>query len=307
MTQDHNQAEFDTSCIMYDSGRGKQSAQASAESKAGVVVANTGRIGRADGTDRGERDDKGVQSIERVLDIIETLSTEQNGLGVTELSRRIDLHKSTTHRLLSTLARRGYVAKRADSSYQIGLKLIEAVSCYINSLELQTEARPYVAQITSELGLTSHLGVLEGDQVVYIERMDVFSGIKLYSQIGLRMPAYCSSLGKCLLSGFSKDELKRVLANCSFTGFTPNTLTSFDALYADLKQIRARGFAIDNLEYSLNNRCIGAPIFDYRGEIIAAISASGPPTILAEDRIPDIADYVKAKALNLSRDLGYAG
>jgi DNA-binding IclR family transcriptional regulator len=252
-----------------------------------------------------EKYDGGVQSVERVLDIIEALSTEQNGLGVTELSKRIDLHKSTTHRLLSTLAHRGYVAKRADGGYGLGLKLIEAVSCYINSLELQTEARPYVAQITSELGLTAHLGVLEGDQVVYIERMDVFSGVKLYSQIGLRMHAYCSSLGKCLLSGFSKDELRRVLANCSFTGFTPNTLISFDALYDDLKRTRARGFAVDNLEYSLNNRCIGAPIFDYRGEIIAAISASGPPTVLTEDRVQDVADYVKAKATDISRSLGY--
>jgi DNA-binding IclR family transcriptional regulator len=254
-----------------------------------------------------EKDDKGVQSIDRVLDIIEALSTEQGGLGVTELSKRIGLHKSTAHRLLSTLAHRGYVAKRADGGYQIGLKLIEAVSCYINSLELQTEARPYVAQIAAELGLTAHLGVLEGDQVVYIERMDVFSGIKLYSQIGLRMHAYCSSLGKCLLSGFGREELKRVLSGCGFNSFTPNTLTSFDALYAELKQTRARGFAMDNLEYSLNNRCVGAPIFDYRGEIIAAISASGPPTVLTEDRIREVADCVKAKALDISRNLGYAG
>jgi DNA-binding IclR family transcriptional regulator len=270
-------------------------------------MARTGRTEQGEDWERGGKDDKGVQSIDRALDIIEALSTEQKGLGVTELSRRIGLHKSTAHRLLSTLAHRGYVTKRADGGYQIGLKLIEAVSCYINSLELQTEARPYVAQITAELGLTAHLGVLEGDQVVYIERMDVFSGVKLYSQIGLRMHAYCSSLGKCLLSGFSREELKRLLANCSFNKFTPNTLASFDALCEDLKQARARGFAMDNLEYSLNNRCIGAPIFDYRGEIIAAISASGPPAILTEARVREVADCVKAKALEISRSLGYAG
>ncbi|MDR2132091.1 MAG: IclR family transcriptional regulator [Clostridiales Family XIII bacterium] len=269
-------------------------------------MADATRTGRAESPQaRIEKDDKGVQSIERALDIIETLSTEQKGLGVTEISKRIGLHKSTTHRLLATLAHRGYAAKREDGGYQLGLKLIEAVSCYINSLELQTEARPYVAQITAELGLTAHLGVLEGDRVVYIERMDVFSGIKLYSQIGLRMHAYCSSLGKCLLSGFGKAELQRVLANCSFNKFTPNTLSSFDALYAELKQVRARGFAVDNLEYSLNNRCIGAPIFDYRGEIIAAISASGPPTVLTEDRVLGVAEHVKAKALAISHNLGY--
>jgi DNA-binding IclR family transcriptional regulator len=263
------------------------------------------RIKTGEKGDTGAKDDRGVQSVERVLDIIEALSTEQNGLGVTELSRRIGLHKSTTHRLLSTLARRGYATKREDGGYRLGVKLIEAVSYYIGSLELQTEARPYIAQITSELGLTSHLAVLEGDQVVYIERMDVFSGAKMYSQIGRHMPAYCSSLGKCLLSRFAKSELRRVLAHCDFAPHTPHTLTDFDVLYEDLKLTRARGFAVDNLEYSLNNRCVGAPIFDYRGEIIAAISASGPPTILTEDRIDEVADYVKAEALAISRGLGY--
>jgi DNA-binding IclR family transcriptional regulator len=253
------------------------------------------------------KDDKAVQSIDRALDIIEALSTERKGLGVTELSRRIGLHKSTAHRLLSTLARRAYVTKRADGGYQLGLKLIEAVSCYINSLELQTEARPYAAQITAELGLTAHIGILEGDQVVYIERLDVFSGIKLYSQIGLRRHAYCSSLGKCLLSGFGKEELEHILINCSFNRFTPNTLPSFEALYKELKKVRAQGYAVDNLEYSLNNRCIGAPIYDYRGEIIAAISASGPPTLLTESRVGEVADFVKIKAMEVSRSMGYSG
>ena len=252
-----------------------------------------------------EHSDKGVQSLERALDIIEALSTERDGLGVTELSKRINLHKSTTHRLLSTLASRGYVRRHDNGSYYLGLRLIETVSCYINSLELQTEARPYVAQITAELGLTAHLGVLEGDQVVYIERMDAVSGIKLYSQIGLRMHAYCSSLGKSLLSGFSSSELAKVMANCSFNRFTPNTISSLEELGQQLKQVRLRGWAIDDMEYDLNNRCIGAPVFDYRGEIIAAISASGPPSILTEGRIPIVADYVKAKAMLISNSLGY--
>jgi DNA-binding IclR family transcriptional regulator len=135
--------------------------------------------------------------------------------------------------------------------------------------------------------------------------MDVFSGVKLYSQIGLRMHAYCSSLGKCLLSAFSREQLERVLADCSFNRFTANTIASLDELYAELKEVRARGWAMDNLEYSLNNRCIGAPIYDYRGEIIAAISASGPPTVLSEERIEDVAKHVMQAARELSRKLGW--
>lgn len=252
-----------------------------------------------------DKHENSVQSIERALDIIESLSSEEKGLGVTEIADRVGLHKSTVHRLLATLNDRGYVEKNEEGSYQIGLKLIEVVSFFINSLELQTEARPHVAQISTELGLTSHLGVLDGDQVVYIERMDVYSGVKLYSQIGLRVHAYCSSLGKCLLSNFSKEELYKIMRDCSFTKFTENTISSLDELYEELKDVRKKGYGMDNQEFDMNNRCIGAPIYDYKGEIIAAISASGPPNLLTEERIPSVSEYVMKKAGLISRSMGY--
>ena len=228
-------------------------------------------------------------------------------MTLTELAKSIGLPKSTTHRLLSTLVRRGYAARREDGGYQIGLKLIEAVSYYINSLELQTEARQHLARLTVELGLTAHLGVLEGDQVVYIERIDVLSGVKLYSQIGLRMHAYCSSLGKCLLAGLSGEELSQVIGRCAFERFTPNTIVSLAGLREEIRQVRRQGYAVDNMEYSQNNRCVGAPIYDYRGETVAAISASGPPAILTKDRVPDVAAEVMSKARAISRNLGHGG
>ncbi|MEG0091258.1 MAG: helix-turn-helix domain-containing protein, partial [Oscillospiraceae bacterium] len=120
-------------------------------------------------------DNKSIQSVERALDIIEVLATESSGLGITEISSRVGLAKSTVHRFMTTLTKRGYAAQCNDGKYKLGLKLIESVSCYINSLELQTEARPYLAAITSKLGLTAHLGILESDQVIYIEKMDVFA------------------------------------------------------------------------------------------------------------------------------------
>jgi DNA-binding IclR family transcriptional regulator len=209
--------------------------------------------------------------------------------------------------LLATLTERGYVEKNAEGVYRLGLKLIEVVSVYINSLELQTEARPYVARITADLGLTAHLGVLEGDQVVYIERMDVYSGIKLYSQIGIRVHAYCSSLGKCLLSNFSREELNKTLAACSFNKFTPNTIASMEEMHEEIRKVRQQGWAMDNQEFDRNNRCVGAPIYDYRGEIVAAISASGPPTLLTTERVPGVAAYVMDKAAAISRNLGYTG
>jgi DNA-binding IclR family transcriptional regulator len=248
-----------------------------------------------------------VQSVDRTLDILEVLATKNSGIGVTELAGEVGLSKGTTHRLLHALFERGYVEKKDDGTYKLGLKLIEVVSLYINNLELQTEARPYVAMIAAELGLTSHLGVLDGDQVVYIEKMDVYPGVRLYSQIGLRVHAYCSSLGKCLLSNYSKAEVDAILEDCSFNKFTPNTIDSLELMHEELKRVRSQGWAMDNREYDLNNRCIGAPIYDYRGEIVAAISASGAPTVLSEERIQPVAEYLVEKAMAISRSLGYTG
>lgn len=252
-----------------------------------------------------ENRDNTVQSIDRALDIIEVLSESQKEMGVTEIAERVGLHKSTAHRIISTLAARGYINKTDKGAYKIGLQLIEAVSCYINSLELQTEARPYVAQTTAELGLTAHLGVLDGDQVVYIEKMDVFSNVRMYSQIGVRVHAYSCSLGKCLLSNYSAAQVRRIMANCSFIKFTKKTLGSIDELIADLELVRRRGWAIDDEEAEMGHRCIGAPIYDYRGDIIAAISASGPTASLTRDRIQPVAEYVRRQALEISRSMGY--
>ena len=190
--------------------------------------------------------DNSVQSIERALDIIEALADYHDGLGVTEIATRIGLNKSTVHRILSTLMARGYVSKTDKGTYRLGINLIEVVSCYINNLELQTEARPYVAQTTAELGLTSHLGVLDGNQVVYIEKMDVFSNVRMYSQIGVRVHAYSCSLGKCLLSNYSASQVRTIKADCSFIKFTEKTLGSVDELIADLDLVRRRGWAIDD-------------------------------------------------------------
>ena len=165
--------------------------------------------------DEAMTEEKNVKSLEKALDIIEIVSNEQQDASLSEIARQTGLPKSTVHRLIATLTGRGYLEKTEAGSYKIGLKLFEAVSCYINNLELQTEARPYIAELTSHLGLTSYLGVLDGDEVVYIEKLDAVSSVKMYYQIGSRMHAYCSSLGKCLLANYSKAQLDVILESNS--------------------------------------------------------------------------------------------
>ena len=247
-----------------------------------------------------------IHSIGRALDILEVLAAHKDGLGITAIAKMTELSKSTAHRIAATLAERGYVEHDAVSgSYRLGLKYIEIASFYINSLELQTEARPFLYELTSQLGLTAHLGILDAHEVVYVEKLDVFPGIRLYSQIGLRVPAYCSSLGKCLLSGLSSDGLETVMANCTYEQFTERTITDLQDLKTHLRQVRAQGWAMDDEEHDIGHRCVGAPIFDYRGDVIAAVSASGPKATLTDERLPVVVETVRSSALRISQRLGY--
>lgn len=252
-----------------------------------------------------EERNNNVQVIDRTLDIIELLSTEQTGIGVTEISKRTNLHKTTVHRILSSLCSRNYVEKSKNGEYKIGLKLIEIAGCHINELELQTEARPYLLELSSKYNLTSHLGVLDGLDVVYIEKLETYTHMRLYNQIGFRTPAYCSSLGKCLLSSLSEQELDEIMVNCTFERFTANTICDINSLKNHLRNIRIQKWAMDNQEQIIGQRCIAAPIYDYRGDVIAAVSGSGNLEQLPDEKITAIADYIVNIAIEISKKLGY--
>ncbi|MDL2264312.1 IclR family transcriptional regulator [Synergistaceae bacterium OttesenSCG-928-I11] len=247
-----------------------------------------------------------VQVLDRALDIIEYLSAERQPRGPTDIAAATDLNKTTVYRLLSSLQQRGYIEKNeTNGTYRIGVKLVEVASNHINNLELQTEARPYLYEMQSELGLIVHLGILDKHEVVYVEKMDINPNLRRYAQIGARVPAQCSSLGKCLLSGLSSDELAHAMRDCRFPKYTDRTITSLHELKRYLQKVRQQGWAIDDEEYTSGQRCIGAPIYDYRGDIIAAISASGPTSLLTDERIPDTVRSVTKTATEISRRLCY--
>lgn len=251
--------------------------------------------------------EQNVRVMDRTFDIIELLSQEQKPMSLTDISKATGISKSTVHRLLQAMHIRHYVEKDKNSCYSIGLKLVELVSYHINGLELQTEAKPFLSVLRSELNLTVHLGILQADEVIYVEKMDLYPTTMLYSQIGYRSPAYCSSMGKCLLSCLSGEELDEALFNCKFEQFTPNTITNSRNFKQYLKKVRQQGWAMDDEEYTLGYRCVGAPIYDYRGDAIASISASGPITQISNEKLPMIVEQVKEAAMQISRRMSYTG
>lgn len=246
-----------------------------------------------------------VRVVDRVFEILEVLSKSGSSMSLSEIAEETKMSKSTVHRLLSSMGENNYVGKNPDNTYFIGYKLIGLVSFHINNLELLTEAKPYLNQLSRELNLSAHLGILQNSEVTYLDELYPFPQPEKYTKVGGRSPAICSSMGKCLLACLSGDELEEVLYDYKFQEYTKNTITNLEELKRLLRIIRKQGWAIDNEEYQLGHRCVGAPIFDYKGMPIAAISVSGSTNELSDEKLEYIIKEVKKSANSISRKMGY--
>lgn len=246
-----------------------------------------------------------VQSVERVFDILELLSHESRGLNLTRIGESLDLHKSTVHRLLSVLRKRGYIEKEEDSGrYRLGPGFVELASLFLNSVEFKTEAEPHLRELSRITGQTVFLATLQGAEVVYLDKVEQFSSLRKYSVIGQRRPVYCTALGKALMMHRPAREIRRLLADVAFEKFTPNTHENVDSLLQDLTVCRERGWTADNEEFEPTVHCLGAPILDYRGVVVAAVSASWS-TLSAALSFDVMAPRVVEAAHRISLRLGH--
>jgi len=248
-----------------------------------------------------------VQALERAFDILELLSKEQHGLGLTEIGSRLELHKSTVYRLLYVLKQRGYIEKTAHGHYRLGLEFIELSSLFLNNLELKTEAQPVLRELAGKTGNTVFLATLQEDQVVYIDKMETFNSLRKYSIIGQRAPLYCTALGKAMLTGMSDLQIRQLYEGKPLEAFTPRTINEVASLLSEIDKTRRRGWSIDDEEYEDGLRCIGAAIRDYRDQVFAAVSTSGSTAMMPRDRIEEIGGFVLGAARDISRRMGHRG
>lgn len=254
---------------------------------------------------RRKKPEQLVKSLDRALDILEKIVQSEEELGVTELSNSLGLHKSTTYRLLATLAYRGYVSQDPkNNKYTPGIKLFEMGNMALNRLELRKEVRPFLTQLMHETGETVHLGILEDNEVIYIDKVESSQTIRMYSKIGKRAPVHCTGLGKVLLAYSPEDKVREII-NEGLTPFTRQTITDEEAFREHLKEIKIQGYALDNGEHEDGIRCVAGPIFDHTGEVIASFSISGPTMRVTEEKVGEYIQLIKSYSSKMSRALGY--
>ncbi|ACL24066.1 transcriptional regulator, IclR family [Chloroflexus aggregans DSM 9485] len=249
-----------------------------------------------------------IQSIDRAFDVLEALAQADDDLSVSELSEQLDLPLATVHRLLSSLAARGYVTQEPSTRrYGPGPRLLEIAARAAQSrrFDLIRIARAELAKLTAETGETSNLIIRQGDEAVYQEQIPSPHLVRMFTEVGQRAPLYCTGGGKAILAALPAAEFERYLASGHFERWTNKTITDRDRLRAELALARERGFALDDEEREEGVCCVAAPIFDRRGQVVGAISLSGPSIRLDRARAEALGPRVREAALACSRQLGY--
>jgi DNA-binding IclR family transcriptional regulator len=245
-------------------------------------------------------------AVDGALSILETLGSVSQ-MGVSELAKKLGLSKGSVYRLLATLVRRGYVEKAAHSDrYQLTYRLYAVGSRAADRLGLREVAQPIMERLRSETGETVNLGVLDGFRTVSIHLVESARPLSIHMRIG-GVSAHATSTGKILLSSLEPAELARRLAGRRLERITDRTIRSRAALAAELARVRAQGFAVDDEECSLGLRCVGAPIRDHKGAVVAALSVVAPCQRLTADALPGMVAMLRAAAREISRRLGWPG
>ena len=246
-----------------------------------------------------------LRSVANALKLLETFDNNNFKLSVTELSRKLGLAKSTVSRLLTTLSARGYITQNPETQkYSLGMKVFEVGSVVVSQLTPRETALPFLEHLMERTQETVHLGVMDGDEVVYIEKIESAQALAMYSKIGRRAPLYATSLGKALLA-FEPMERIEAFSSGEFKSFTPNTIVERKTLLADLSAVRERGYALDDEEFTVGLKCIAAPVRNYMGKVVASVGVGGPTLRLNEQTIPAMIAAVQEITGEISARLGY--
>jgi len=249
-----------------------------------------------------------IQVVDRAFALLDVLATSERNLRGTELSARLGLRKSTTHRLLMVLEQKGCVERsQATGKYHLGSKLFELGAKAFVTLDLRDTVRPYLERLVAETGETAHFGVLRQGEVISLFNVRSPRVLSMPSTVGGRIPAYCTSLGKAILAFSPDGKLKSLIEALQFRTYTRNTIVRPTLLVAELRRVRQQGYAIDNEEFEEGLKCIGAPIRNYFGDVFGAMGIAGPAFRLTKGRMPAVTQSVVNAAQELSSALGYRG
>ncbi|OGW40529.1 MAG: IclR family transcriptional regulator [Nitrospirae bacterium GWD2_57_9] len=249
-----------------------------------------------------------IQSVSHALDILESFTKTEDELGVTELSKRLGLHKNNVFRLLATLEHRGYIEQnKTTENYRLGAKTLQIGSIFIEQRECRRQARPIIEKLMSLSGETAVVAVLRGNKVIYMDSVETNRTVRAVSRIGAMLPAHCTAVGKAHLAVLPSSEIERLYPEPSLPALTEKSIKTRELLMADLKRTVERGYAVENEECDLEVGSIAVPVKDFSRNIIAAVAIVAPVARLLDERLEKggLISQIQDAGRALSAKLGY--
>ena len=249
-----------------------------------------------------------IKVLDKSLSVLELLLQKGSPMNMTELSKKLGFYTSTIHRILDTLKHWGYVEQDPHTQkYQLGLKALELGMAKLHQMDLVREATPYLKELVKQCNETVHLGVLGEGEVLYLAKEESSQTIRMISYVGRRAPLHCTALGKVLLAYLPEGERKKILGKKVLPQLTENTITGKRELEKELGKVREQGFALDREENEKDVRCVAAPIRNYQGEVIAALSISSPAFRIDKNIQNNLKNALIETSEKISKRLGYNG
>lgn len=249
-----------------------------------------------------------IQSVSHALDILESFTRTEDELGVTELSKRLALHKNNVFRLLATLENRGYIEQNRDTEhYRLGPKTLQIGSIFIEQRECRRQARPVLEDLASGTGETAVVAVLRGNKVIYMDGVETDRTVRAVSRVGAIFPAFCTAVGKIQLANLSAADVERLYPEQALNALTERGIKTRDALLTELKLTAQRGYALENEETEADVRGIAVPVRDFSKKVIAAIGVIAPASRLTDERLDKdgIIRLIQESGKALSTKLGF--
>lgn len=255
-----------------------------------------------------ERDASGgLKTVDRALNLLDILARMEEG-GVSELAAELNVHKSTVFRLLGSLEAHGLVEQTEDrGKYRLGFGLVRLAGAVSTRMDLTRSVRPVLQRLAKEVGETTNLAVLQEHYVVHVDQALGPSSVTTQNWVGELTPLHATSSGKVFLAHLEPPEQQRLIEVAGLGPYTRATITDAGVLEKELASVLERGYALTVGEYEEGLNSIAVPVRDAAGDVVAALSASGPRYRFTPERIEDLAALLREAGADASRRLGHLG
>ena len=246
-----------------------------------------------------------MKTIHKAFDVLE-LFLDRDEIRLADLASLTGMNVSTAHRVVISLVKRGYLVQRQKrQKYSLGTKVLQFSHVLSKRMKIKDVAFPILDGLNKVVGESVNIAILDRNEAVYIEHIESKQDLRIFTQIGNRVPLHCTGVGKVFLAYMNEEELEKALNGKGLHAYTQNTVTDATKLKQDLAVVRQEGIGTDDEEREIGVKCIASPIKNDIGSIIATLSVSGPSVRLSSKRIQEMRPLIRSCALEISRAMGY--